>query len=176
MQFLMSLMFLWDVASLCFWECMFHAVYRIFKVYLRTLDIEHRIYRRKQNLLNLPYSHMITICSFSTVMICVKRIQMWSNGYCPCYMLHDFYRFFFLFVSSFQLYFNFFQLPALATDIVSYHVLCCHDIRIFLVLSYWMKCWLFFVCICRIFFVCVCIFLTNVNIATLDLMIWYDYM
>ena len=25
-------------------------------------------------------------------------------------------------------------------------------------------------------FVCVCIFFTDVNIATLDLMLWYDYM
>ena len=99
MQFLMSLMFLWrchgDVASLCFWDCMFHAVYRIFKVYLRTLDFEHRIYRRKRNLLNLPYSPMITICPLSIVMICVKRSQIWSNGYCPCYMFHVcFFRFF----------------------------------------------------------------------------------
>ena len=82
-----------------------------FKVYLRTLDIEHQIYRRKRNLLNLPYSPMITICSLSTVMMCIKRSQIWSNGYCPCYMFHVclFFRFFFLFVSSFQLYFNFFN-------------------------------------------------------------------
>ena len=80
-----------------------------FKVYLRTLDIEHRIYRRKRNLLNLPYLPMITICSLSTVMICVKRSQIWSNGYCPCDMFHGFFFvvLFFLFVSSFQLYFNF---------------------------------------------------------------------
>ena len=30
--------------------------------------------------------------------------------------------------------------------------------------------------ICRIVCVCVCISFTYVNIATLDLMIWYDYM
>ena len=52
-RFLMCHMFLWrchgDVASLCFWDWMFHAVYRISKVYLRTLDNEHRIYRRKRN-------------------------------------------------------------------------------------------------------------------------------
>ena len=113
MQFLMSLMFLWgchrDVVSLCFWDCMLHAVYRIFKVYLRTLDIEHRIYRRKRNSLNLPYSPMITIRSLSTVVTCVKRSQIWSNGYGLCNMFHGFYFFFFLFVSSFQLNFNFFN-------------------------------------------------------------------
>ena len=48
---------------------MFHAVYQTVKVYLRTLDIEHRIYRRKRNLLNLPYSPIITICSLSTVIV-----------------------------------------------------------------------------------------------------------
>ena len=120
MQFLMSLMFLWgchgDVASLCVWDCMLHAVYRIFKLYLRTLDIEHRIYRRKRNLLNLPYSPMITICYLSTVITCVKRSQIWSNGYCLCNMSHVFFccffafvSFFSCFVSSFQLNFNFFN-------------------------------------------------------------------
>ena len=112
MQFLMSLMFLWgchrDVASLCFWDCMLHAVYRIFKLYLRTLDIKHRIYRRKRNLLNLPYSPMITICSLSTVITCIKRSQIWSNGYCLCNMFHVFF-FRFFFVSSFQFNFNFFN-------------------------------------------------------------------
>ena len=120
MQFLMSLIFLWgchgDVASLCFWDCMLHVVYRIFKVYLRTLNIERRLYRRKRNLLNLPYSPMIIICSLSTVVTCVKRSQIWSNGYCLCYMFHVvcffsflFSFFFFLIVSSFQLNFNFFN-------------------------------------------------------------------
>ena len=89
---------------------MLHAVYRIFKPYLRTLGIEHRIYRRKQNLLNLPYSPIITICSLSTVVTCVKRSQIWSNGYCLCNMFHVFlFVFLFLFVSSFQLNFNFFN-------------------------------------------------------------------
>ena len=181
MQFLMSRMFLWrchgDVDSLCFWDCMFHAVYRIFKVYLRTLDIEHRIYRRKRNLLNLPYSPMITFCSFSTVMMCIKRSQIWSNGYCPCYMFHVclFFRVFFLVCFFISIIFQFLQLPTLTTYIVSYHVLCCHDIRIFMVLSYGMKCWLFFACICKKN-LCVCIFFTDVNIATFDLMLWYDYM
>ena len=107
MRFLMSLMFLWgchgDVASLCFWDCMLHAVYRIFKLYLRTLDIEHRIYRRKRNLPNLPYSPMITICSLSTVVTCVKRSRMWSNGYCLCNMFHVFL---FVFFSCLFLHFN----------------------------------------------------------------------
>ena len=120
-----------NVASLCFWDCMFHAVYRIFKVYLRTLDIEHRIYRRKRNLLNLPYSPMITICSLSTVITCVKRSQIRSDGHCLCNMFH-----FFLFFISIK--FQFPQLQALTPDTVSYHVLCCHDIRIFMVLSYGM--------------------------------------
>ena len=132
---------------------MLHAVYRIFKVYLRTLDIKHRIYRHKRNLLNLPYSPMITICSLSTVVTCVKSSQIWSNGYCLCNMFHFFFRFLFLFVSSFQLNFNFFNYQPWHT--VSYHVLRCHDIRIFMVHSYGMKCWLGFACICR-FCVCVC--------------------
>ena len=106
MQFLMSLMFLWGchgyVASSCFWDCMLHAVYRILKLYLRTLYIEHRIYRRKRNLLNLPYSPMITL---STVVTCVKRSQIWSNGYCLCNMFHVFLFGFFLFSCLF-LHFN----------------------------------------------------------------------
>ena len=80
-----------------------------FKVYLRTLDIEHRIYRRKRNLLNLPYSPMITICSLSTVMICVKRSQIWCNGYCPCYMFHVF---FFVFFSCLFLHFNYISISS----------------------------------------------------------------
>ena len=88
---------------------MFHAVYQIFKVYLRTLDIEHRIYRCKQNLLKLPYSPMITICSFSTVVICVKRSQIWSNGYCSCYMFHDF---FVVFFSCLFLQFNYISISS----------------------------------------------------------------
>ena len=163
MQFLMSLMFLWgchgDVASLCFWDCMLHAVYRIFKLYLRTLDIEHRIYRRKRNLPNLPYSPMITICSLSTVVTCVKRSRIWSNGYCLCNMFHVFLFVFFFFLVCFfiSIQFQFLQLPALTPDTVSYHVLCCHDIRIFMVLYYGMKCWLGFACICRILCICVCV-------------------
>ena len=119
MQFLMSLMFLWgchgDVASLCFWDCMLHAVYRIFKLYLRTLDIKHRIYRRKRNLPNLPYSPMITICSLSTVVTCVKRSRIWSNGYCLCNMFHVFFLFFLFFLVCFfiSIQFQFLQLPAL---------------------------------------------------------------
>ena len=159
MQFLINLLFLWgchgDVASICFWDCMLHAVHRIFKPYLRTLDIEHRIYRRKQKLLNLPYSPMITICFLSTVVTCVKRSQIWSNGYCLCNMFHVFLFVFFLVCFFISIKFQFLQLPALTPDAVSYHVLCCHDIHIFMVLYYRMKCWLGFACICRI--VCVCV-------------------
>ena len=172
MQFLMSLMFLWgchgDVASLCFWDCMLHAVYRISKLYLRTLDIEHRIYQRKRNLPNLPYSPMITICSLSTVVTCVKRSRIWSNGYCLCNMFHVFLFVFFLVCFFISIQFQFLQLPALTPDTVSYHVLCCHDIRIFMVLYYGMKCWLGFACICRILcvYVCVCAFPSPMSILT----------
>ena len=164
MQFFMSLMFVWgchgDVASLCFWECMFHAVYRNFKLYLRTLDIEHRIYRRKRNMLNLPYSPMITICSLSTVETCVKRSQIWSNGYCLCNMFHVFllvffFVFFLLFVSLFQLNYNFFNYQPWHR-ILSVTMCCVVMTSVFSWYFYYgMKCWLglrvyveFCVCVC----------------------------
>ena len=60
---------------------------------------------------------MITICSVSTVVTCVKRRQIWSNDYCLCNMFHVFlFVLFFLFVSSFQ----FLQLPALTPDTALY--------------------------------------------------------
>ena len=179
MQFLMSLMFLWGchgyVASSCFWDCMLHAVYRILKLYLRTLYIEHRIYRRKRNLLNLPYSPMITL---STVVTCVKRSQIWSNGYCLCNMFHVFlfgFFSFFLFVSSFQWNFNFFNYQPWHR-ILSVTMCCVAMTSVF---SWyfnmeWNADWVLRVnvefCVC----VCVCISFTDVNIATLDLMLWYD--
>ena len=180
MQFLMSLMFLWrchgDVASLCFWDCMLHAFYRIFKVYLRTLVIEHRIYRRKRNLLNLPYSSMITICSLSTVVTCVKRSQIWTNGYCLCDMFHGFFFVFFLFVSSFLLDFNFLNYQPWHR-ILSVTMCCVVMTSVFswyfpveLNADWVLRVYVEFVC------VCVCISFTDVNIATLDLMLWYDYM
>ena len=61
---------------------------------------------------------------------------------------------FFLVCFFISIKFQFIQLPALTLDTVSYHVLCCHDIRIFMVLYYGMKCWLAFACICRILCVC----------------------
>ena len=179
----MNLMFLWgchgDVASLCFWDCMLHAVYRIFKLYLRTLDIEHRIYRRKRNLLNLPYSPMITTCSLSTVVTCVKRSQIWSNGYCLCDMFHVFLFVFFSYLfSSFQLNFNLFNYQPWHR-ILSVTMCCVVMTSVFSWYFYYgMKCRLGFACICRILCVCVCVCIsfTDVNIATLDLMLWYDYM
>ena len=139
-------------------ECISSFIHRhVQMVYLRTLDIEHRIYRRKRNLLNLPYSPMITICSLSTVVTCVKRSQIWPNGYCLCNMFHFFFSFFFLVCLFISIKFQFLQLPALTPDTVSCHVLCCHDIRIFMVLYYGMKCWLGFACICRILCVCLCV-------------------
>ena len=130
---------------------MLYAVYRIFKVYLRTLDIKHRIYRHKRNLLNLPYSPMITICSLSTVVTCVNGPMV--IVYVICFI---FFSFFVLVCFFISIKFQFLQLPALTPDTVSYHELRCHDIRIFMVLSYGMKCWLGFACICR-FFLCVCL-------------------
>ena len=162
MQFLMSLMVLWgchvDVASLCFWDCMLHAVYQICKLYLCTLDIEHRIYRRKRNLLNFPYSPMITICSLSTVVTCVKRSQIWSNSYCLCNMFHVFlFVFFFLFVSPFQLNFNFFNYQPWHR-ILSVTMCCVVMTSVFSWYCYYgMKCWLGFACICRILCVCMCV-------------------
>ena len=58
-------------------------------------------------LLNLPYSPMIIICSPSAAILCVKRSRIWSHDYRVCYMFH-----FFLFVSSFQLNFTFFNYQA----------------------------------------------------------------
>ena len=77
-----------------------------------------------------------------------------------CFM---FFFVFFLVCLFISIIFQFLQLPALTTDIVSYHVLCCHDIRIFMVLSYGMKCWLVCACICRIC-VCVCAFSSPMSI------------
>ena len=50
----------------------------------------------------------------------------------------------FLFVSSFQLDFNFFILPTLTCCQLpsGYHVLCCHNVHVLMVLSYEKKCWL----------------------------------
>ena len=92
--------------------------------------------------------------------------------YVICFMF--FFWFFFLVCFFISIKLQFLQLPALTPDTVSYHVLCCYDIRIFMVLYYGMKCWLGFACICRILCVCVCISFTDVIIATLDLMLWYD--
>ena len=150
---------------------MLHAVYRIFKPYLRTLGIEYRIYRRKQNLLNLPYSSMITICSLSTVVTCVKRSHIWSNGYCLCNMFHVFlFVFLFLFVSSFQLNFNFFNYQPWHR-ILSVTMCCVVMTSVFSwyftmewnadsVLRVYVE---FCVCVC----VCVCISFTDVNIILL---------
>ena len=123
------------------------------------------------HLLNLPYSPMIIICSPSTVIICVKRSQIWSYGYCLCYMFH-----FFLFGSSFQSNFNFFNYQPWQ-QILSVTMCCVVMTSVFfMVFSNVMKCWLVFVCMCRMFGVCacVCISFTDVNFANLDLMLWWD--
>ena len=68
----------------------------------------------------------------------------------------------FLFVSSFQLYFNFFNYQPWQ-QILSVTIWNA---------DWFLRVYVEFVCVC----VCVCIFFIDVNNATLDLMLWYDYM
>ena len=154
----MEMLLLYAFEIVCF------MLYIEFLRYIYVPYILNTIYRRKRNLLNLPYSPMITICSLSTVMKCIKRSQIWSNGYCPCYMFHFFFFFFFffLFVSSFQLYFNFFNYQPWQR-IVSVTMCCVVMTSVFswYFTMEWNADW--FLCV-YVEFVCVCAFSSPMSI------------
>ena len=91
------------------------------KLYLRTLDIKHQIYRRKRNLRNVPYSSMITICSLSTVVTCVKEVK-----YGPMVIVYVIcFIFFFFFFSCLFLHFNQISIPSTTSPDTGYCQLPC---------------------------------------------------
>ena len=95
---------------------------------------------------NLRYFELVRTISHHPFKLLAFKVKF--DLKCQIFRFRHYWKYttttFFLVCFFISIIFQFLQLPALTTDIVNYHVLCCHDIRIFMVLSYGMKCWLVF--------------------------------